>query len=208
MRLFVPVLGLDLPQVELQLLALQHVAVGPAALAGPGGDGGQDTAGHELVGEALLNLGVLLSLGVLLGGLLGPLLVEVGLLGVGQLGALLTTKGQGKVRLVPLPEGSGVNYHDGVLDKSLGSDPLVVSGVVHHVDDPGLAGDALGAPGEVTLVQTQGAVLLVAATDAEGVDPLRRELGHGRGPRQLELPLLPDGDTPSSCGSALMPVIS
>ena len=94
-------LGLDLPQVELQLLALQHVAVGPAALAGPGGDGGQDTAGHELVGEALLDLGVLLSLGVLLGGLLGPLLVEVGLLGVGQLGALLATQGQGEVGLVP-----------------------------------------------------------------------------------------------------------
>ena len=101
MRLFVPLLGLDLPQVELELLALQHVAVGPAALAGPGGDGGQDTAGHELVGEALLDLGVLLSLGVLLGGLLGPLLVEVGLLGVGQLGALLATQGQGEVRLVP-----------------------------------------------------------------------------------------------------------
>ena len=129
--------------------------------------------------------------------------------------------------LLPLPEGSGVNDHDGVLDKSLGSDPLVVGGVVHNVDDPGLAGDALGPPGEVPLVQTQGAVLLVAwrkylyqagqknifikkltATDAEGVDPLRRELGHGRGPRQLELPLLPDGDSPSSGGAALVPVIS
>ena len=129
--------------------------------------------------------------------------------------------------VLPLPEGSGVNDHDGVLDKSLGSDPLVVGGVVHDIDDSGLAGDALGPPGEVPLVQTQGAVLLVAwrkyfhqagqkniflkmltATDAEGVDPLRRELGHGRGPRQLELPLLPDGDTPSSRGAALMPVIS
>ena len=66
--------------------------------------------------------------------------------------------------VLPLPEGSGVNDHDGVLDKSLGSDPLVVGGVVHHVDDPGLAGDALGPPGEVTLVQTQSAVLLVACT--------------------------------------------
>ena len=126
-----------------------------------------------------------------------------------------------------MSEWGGVNDDNGVLDEGLGSDPLVVGGVVHHVDDPGLAGDALGPPGEVTLVQTQGAVLLVAwrkyfhqagqknilikkltATDAEGVDPLRRELGHGRGPRQLELPLLPDGDTPSSCGAALMPVIS
>ena len=126
-----------------------------------------------------------------------------------------------------MSEWGGVNDDNGVLDEGLGSDPLVVGGVVHHVDDPGLAGDALGPPGEVTLVQTQGAVLLVAwrkyfhqagqknifikrltATDAEGVDPLRRELGHGRGPRQLELPLLPDGDSPSSGGAALVPVIS
>ena len=64
--------------------------------------------------------------------------------------------------LLPLPEGSGVNDHDGVLDEGLGSDPLVVGGVVHHVDDPGLAGDALGPPGEVPLVQTQSAVLLIA----------------------------------------------
>ena len=48
----------------------------------------------------------------------------------------------------------------------------------------------------------------LTAADAQGVDPLRRELGHGRGPRQLELPLLPDGDSPSSGGAALVPVIS
>ena len=36
-------LGLDLPQVELELLALQDVAVGPPALPGPGGDGGEHT---------------------------------------------------------------------------------------------------------------------------------------------------------------------
>ena len=36
-------LGLDLPQVELKLLALQDVSVGPAALAGSGGDGSEDT---------------------------------------------------------------------------------------------------------------------------------------------------------------------
>ena len=50
--------------------------------------------GHELVSEPLLHLGVLLSLLVLLLGVLGPLLVEDGLLGVGELGALLETKGQ------------------------------------------------------------------------------------------------------------------
>ena len=63
-----------------------------------------------------------------------------------------------------MSEWGGVNDDNGVLDEGLGSDPLVVGGVVHHVDDPGLAGDPLGAPGEVPLVQTQSAVLLVACT--------------------------------------------
>ena len=61
-----------------------------------------------------------------------------------------------------MSEWGGVNDDNGVLDEGLGSDPLVVGGVVHNVDDPGLAGDALGPPGEVPLVQTQSAVLLIA----------------------------------------------
>merc|ERR1719278_1509 len=108
-------LGLDLPQVELELLALQDVAVGPPALPGPGGDGGEYTTGHELVSEPLLHLGVLLPLLVLLLGVLGPPLVEDGLLGVGELGALLPSQGQGIVSLVPLSEGSSIDNNDGVL---------------------------------------------------------------------------------------------
>ena len=49
-------LGLDLPQVELELLSLKDVPVGPAALSGAGGDGGQDATGHELVLKSLLDL--------------------------------------------------------------------------------------------------------------------------------------------------------
>merc|ERR1719278_752446 len=99
-RLF-PLLGLDLPQVELQLFPLEDVSVSPAALPGPGGDGCEDTTSHELISQALLNLGVLLPLSVLLSGLLRTLLVEDGLLGVGQLGALLPSQGQGVVSLEP-----------------------------------------------------------------------------------------------------------
>jgi len=95
-------LRLDLPQVELKLLALQDVSVGSAALAGSGGDGSEDTTGGELVSQSLVDLGLLLPLGVLLQGGLGPLLVEDGLLGVSELSALLTTKGQSVVRLVPV----------------------------------------------------------------------------------------------------------
>merc|ERR1719278_1273386 len=69
-------LGLDLPQVELELLALQDVAVGPPALPGPGGDGGEHTTGHELICEPLLHLGVLLPLLVLLLGVLELLALQ------------------------------------------------------------------------------------------------------------------------------------
>ena len=54
--LLAALLGLDLPEVELELLSLQDVAVGASALPGAGGDGGQHAAGHELVLEGLLNL--------------------------------------------------------------------------------------------------------------------------------------------------------
>ena len=57
--------------------------------------------GGELISQSLVDLSLLLPLGVLLQGGLGPLLVEDGLLGVSELGALLTSKGQGVVRLIP-----------------------------------------------------------------------------------------------------------
>merc|ERR1719411_2332530 len=201
-------LGLDLPQVELELLALQHVTVGSSALSGAGGDGGQHTTSHELISQTLLDLGVPLSLLVLLLGLLGPLLVEDGLLGVCQLGALLTSQGKSVVGLVPLSEWSSINDNNGVLDQGLSSDQLVVGSVVDHVDDSGLAGDCLAAPGEVTLVQSESAILLVSSTDTKSVNPLRGQLGHGSWTGQLELPLLADGSPLASGGATLMPVIS
>ena len=57
--------------------------------------------GGELVSQSLVDLGLPLPLGVLLHGGLGPLLVEDSLLGVSELGALLTAKRQSVVRLVP-----------------------------------------------------------------------------------------------------------
>merc|ERR1719385_17927 len=201
-------LGLDLPQVELELLALQNISVGPSALSGTGGDSGQHTTSHELISQSLLDLGVPLSLLVLLLGLLGPLLVEDGLLSICQLGSLLTSKRKSVVGLVPLSEGSSIDDNDGVLDQGLGSDQLVVGGVVDNVDNPGLAGDGFAAPGEVSLVKSESSVLLVSSTDTESVDPLWSQLGHGGGSGQLELPLLADGSPLASGGAALMPVIS
>ena len=112
------------------------------------------------------------------------------------------------VEPLPLSEGSSIDNNDGVLDQSLGSDELIVGCVVDYINDPGLPGDGLTRPGEVSLVQPQSAVLLVAASHPQGVDPLGSHLGHGSRPGQLELPLLADGSLLATSGAALMPVIS
>lgn len=41
--------------------------------------------------------------------------------------------------LIPLPVWEAVDEDDAVLHQGLGSDQLVVGGIVDHVDDPGLA---------------------------------------------------------------------
>ena len=53
---------------------------------------------------------------------------------------------------IPGLEWSSINGDDGVLNKSLGSSELIVSGIVGGVDDSGLSGDALGLPGKVAVV--------------------------------------------------------
>lgn len=56
-----------------------------------------------------------------------------------QLGSLLASQRSGVVSLIPLPVREAVNEDDAVLHQGLGSDQLVVGGIVDHVDDPGLA---------------------------------------------------------------------
>lgn len=40
--------------------------------------------------------------------------------------------------LIPLPVGKAVDEDDAVLHQGLGSDQLVVGGIVDHINDPGL----------------------------------------------------------------------
>lgn len=59
-----------------------------------------------------------------------------------QLGSLLPAKREGVVRLIPLSVRSAVHKDHTVLHQGLGSNKLIVRGVVDHIDDPGLAGTA------------------------------------------------------------------
>ena len=130
------------------------------------------------------------------------------------------------MRLVPLSERSGINFDDGTLDQGLGSEQLVVGRVVnleqakgsasrsevdpeedsctHDVDDPGLPGNVLRSPSEVTRVQSHSPVLGVSSSDTDLVNPLGTQLGHGGLTTQLKLSLLPVLSPSGTGGRALV----
>jgi hypothetical protein len=183
----------ELALVESELLTLEDVAVAAAGLAGTAGDDSVQATGLEL----LLDGGLDLALGGEAGGLL--LLDGLALLDLLNLLALLgglgllasAAKGLAVVGLVPLTERGGVDLDDGALGQGVGADKLVVGGVVGDSDDTGLAGAALGAPGKVTGVETEGTVLVVAAAGADFVDALGADTGVGTLAAGLESALLP-----------------
>lgn len=183
----------NLALVESQLLTLEDVAVTATGLAGSAGDDGEKTTSLELLLEGVLDLAVGGEAGGLLlldGVALLHLLLDLALLG--SLGLLASSaEGLAVVGLVPLSEGSGIDLDDGALGEGVGSDQLVVGGVVSDTDDTGLAGATLGAPGEVTRVETESTVLVVTATGSDGVDTLGTNTGVGTLAASLESALLP-----------------
>ena len=77
---------------------------------------------------------------------------------------------------------------DGGAGQGVGSDELVVGGVVDDTNDTGLLGDALGAPGEVAGFETQSTELAVAAAGADKMDTLCANAGIGGLATLLESP--------------------
>lgn len=183
----------ELALVEGELLTLQDVTVAATRLAGSAGDNSEQSTGLELLLDGALDLAA--------GGMSGSLLLLNGvglldlLLGLALLGSLSllasSADGLAVVGLVPLSEGGGIDLDDGALGQGVGSDQLVVGGVVGDTDDTGLAGAALGAPGEVARVETEGTVLVVTTTSSDGVDALGANTGVGTLATSLESALLP-----------------
>ena len=68
--------------------------------------------------------------------------------------------------------------NDARLYQSVGSDKLVVRGVVNDTDDTSLASGVLRSPGVITRLETEGTVLLVSSTSTNSVDTLGTEFGH------------------------------
>ena len=184
---------MELALVEGELLTLQDVAVAATGLARSAGDNSVQSTGLELLLNSCLNLALGSVSGSLLlldGVALLHLLLDLALLGSLSLLAS-SADGLAVVGLVPLSEGGGIDLDNGGLGKGVGSDQLVVGRMVGDGDDTGLAGAALGAPGEVTGVETESSVLVVAATGSDGVDALRADTGVGTLATGFESALLP-----------------
>ena len=79
---------------------------------------------------------------------------------------------------VPLTERSRINTHDSVLHKGLGSDKLIVSGVVHCVQNTGFAGNCFRTPREVAVIALESTGLDVASTTTDEDDSLGTDFGH------------------------------
>merc|ERR1719373_2479 len=196
---------LELPLVEGELLALEHVAVAAPALPRPRGDAGEEPAALEL----LLDHGVQLLLGLarleLEDDVAALLLLLLCLLLSALLAALLALLAEVDPVLlqVPLLVRLRIDLHNRVLRQSLRPHQLVARGIVDDIQDTDLLRAILGAPREVAVVDAQSSVLHVAAAAANGPNTLGAELAQGGGPAHLELALLLV-DVPAAAGVAVL----
>lgn len=198
----------ELAGVKSELLTLEDVTVSAADLTGAGRDAGQETTSLE---------------GGLNGGLeLAGLLTDEDGLREGSRGSgggisrgssggrllLGLTKGDSVVLLVPLLEGGSVDLNDGSLDEGVGANQLVGDGVVRNDKHAGLASAVLRGPGEVSVVQTQSAVLGSSSADANSGNLAGSHTSHRGLATHLVLTLRARDLTLSSGGTVLVQCVA
>ena len=167
----------QLSKVELELSSLKDISVSSSALSWSGGNAGEESLRREQISQLLIDGRVLLSSSQFSldgAGLLGSTIVLLGILG---LGSILLSLGSGVLDWVlsvvlqePLSEWGGVNGDNAVLHQSLGSDQIVIGGVVDDIDDLGLVGNTFTWPREVSFVQSEGSVLSVSSSGSNFSD--------------------------------------
>lgn len=173
---------LNLLEVELKLLPLKDVPIGTADLTGTAGDAGKKLPALELLLERRIHLVLALATLVLGNGSLALVLLAGNSALLGELNTVVLE--------VPLTEGSGIDLNDRVAHKSVGTNKLVVGGVVHNIQDASAGGDTLSGPREVAGLKAESTTLDEPVPAADEVDDLGADTGHGRLAPDLELSLL------------------
>ena len=116
--------------VELELFSLQDVSVDSSGLAWSRTNASEQSSRVELVSDSLFNGSAFLSSLELSLEVLGSLLVLSGFI---RLSNLLFVKFDIIVLEIPGSEWIGIDLHNTVLDKSLGSDQFVVGGIIDDI---------------------------------------------------------------------------
>jgi hypothetical protein len=91
---------------------------------------------------------------------------------------------------IVLLEGGSINMDYAVFDDSLGSDKLVIGGIVNNVQKPGSLGDLFRSPSEVAGVKSKCSVLIVTTSASHRSDLLGSKLSGCWCPCHLKLSLL------------------
>ena len=191
----------QLPRVKVELLALQHVAVGASALTRPARNAGVHTSDGHLLVDSRIQLPVLVPRPQLALDVVALLLLH----GLSRLRILLHADLNPVVLLVPLLERRGINRHDRILHQRLGTHQLVVGRIVHDIQDASLTRSRLRSPRKVPGIQTQRTELVVPPTDTNGTNAhVGRQLGVGSNTAQLVLTLLAPFILLASGGTTLM----
>jgi hypothetical protein len=177
---------LKLLLVESKLRSLEDLSVTPSRLSRPGSNLGQETTTGHLVINGIFQRPSFLPCSQLA---LHVCALLSGLLSGGSL-SLLDTNLNSVVGLVPRFERVSINEDNSSLHQGLGTDQLVVGGIVDDIQDTNLASANFGTPREVTRVETEGTEFQVASASADGADALFSDFGHGRRSAQFELALL------------------
>jgi hypothetical protein len=175
-------------------------------LSGSGWNASEELSGGELVNDFL----VLVSVGSAGSDFLGPWLTVLGI-SSGLFGFLdlLLVEFNVVVGEVPCAERVGINLDDSVLNEGLGTDQLIVSGVVDGIDDSALLGDGFGTPWEVTVIESKSSGLDVSTTSSNLDGSLFSDFGGRRDSSHLELSLfLMDGHATTGSSSLLSGVSS
>ena len=163
--------------VESQLVALQDVSVTSSTLPWSTRNNSIQSSSLELPLQSRLNLTHLLEsfLSLLLHRAADFLVFNR----LSALGLSPPSDRRAVMCFVPCSEWCSVDLDNGRPCQGVGSDEFIVRGMESDNYDTDFAGNALGAPGEVAGLETQGAVFFVAAAGADKMDALVADSGVG-----------------------------